>query len=54
MWGLIGVLTFDLLGSLSTRTFERDAAAVERLRLERGLLRMTAPGLADVELTGAT
>ena len=34
-----------LLGSLSTRTFEGDAAVIERLRLGRGLLRMTYPGL---------
>ena len=33
------------LGSLSTRTFEGDAAVIERLRLGRGLLRMTYPGL---------
>ena len=34
-----------LIGSLSTRTFEGDAAVIERLRLGRGLLRMTYPGL---------
>ena len=33
------------LGSLSTRTFEGDAAVIERLRLGRGLLRMRYPGL---------
>ena len=36
---------YDALGSLSTRTFQDDAATVERLRLGRGLLRMTFPGL---------
>ena len=37
---LIGVLT-EWIGSLSTRTFQGDAAVIERLRLGRGLLRMT-------------
>ena len=35
----------ESIGSLSTRTFEGDAAVIERLRLGRGLLRMTYPGL---------
>ena len=33
------------IGSLSTRTFKATSPSFERLRLGRGLLRMTYPGL---------